>query len=477
MLTYDSVTSLPQAVFTFSLLFLATCLPLVAAQDRKAADLDREFQAAVAKYNSGRFTEAAVQIEELITQAPQSFELHELLGLVYSAQSKDAKAATHLQMAVQLQPNSAPARSNLAASLVRLGRLGPAETEFRKAAELEPKNFDTNHNLGEFFVRMGRLPEAAPYLEKAQRIDATSYNNGYDLSLLYLLSGRTSDARRQVGELLKVKDTAELHNLLGQIEEKEDQFVAAANQFQIAAHMDPSEGNLFDWGSELLLHRTLDPAVQVFQEGTQRYPQSARMAIGLGMAYLSRGNYDDAVTWLLRAADLDPNDPRCYPFLSRAYDSSPSQTEPVIQRFRRFADLQPRNARALYFYAMSLWKGRRMKENLDVNQVESLLQKAIALDSSLPEPHLQLGNLYSDQGRYADAIPQYRQALERDSELADAHYRLGQAYVRTGQKEQAQEQLQLYQKLRAEHLAELDKQRADIRQFVYSEKGGGPEKP
>ena len=48
--------------------------------------------------------------------------------------------------------------------------------------------------------------------------------------------------------------------------------------------------------------------------------------------------------------------------------------------------------------------------------------------------------------------------------------------VHTSQKEKAQEQFQKYQTLRAQHLAELDKQIADIRQFVYSEKGEVPAK-
>ena len=41
------------------------------------------------------------------------------------------------------------------------------------------------------------------------------------------------------------------------MEEKDGKFVAAANEYETAAHMDPSESNLFDWGSELLIHRTL----------------------------------------------------------------------------------------------------------------------------------------------------------------------------------------------------------------------------
>jgi tetratricopeptide (TPR) repeat protein len=208
---------------------------------------------------------------------------------------------------------------------------------------------------------------------------------------------------------------------------------------------------------------------------TERYPNSPRLLIAQGMALYFRGNYDDAVKSLLKASDLSPADPNCYLFLSRAYDSSPGQAGEVIERFRRFAELQPRNARAQYYYAMSLWKGKRAQDpNVDLSQVESLLQKSITLDPKLPEAHLQLGNLHSDQGKYAEAIPEYQRAMELNSDLADAHYRLGQAYVRTGKKDQAQQEFDLYQKLRAQHLSDLDKQKAEIRQFVYTSKDADP---
>jgi tetratricopeptide (TPR) repeat protein len=127
---------------------------------------------------------------------------------------------------------------------------------------------------------------------------------------------------------------------------------------------------------------------------------------------------------------------------------------------------------------MSLWKGRRTQDpNLDLTQIAALLKKSIALDDSLAEAHLQLGNLYSDQQKYADSIPEYQRALDLNSDLADAHYRLGQAYVHTGNKELAQEQLQVYQKIREQHLADLDKQRAEVRQFVYAAKDAFASKP
>lgn len=458
-------------------LLVVTCVALSLVVQGQGHALDREFQAAVALYDAGKLDEAAVMLEKLAREVPQSFEVQELLGLVYSAQSQDVKASEHLEKAARLQPDSVAARTNLAANLVRTGKLDAAQQQFQKAVELDPKNFDTNHNLGEFYVRARQLSKATRYLENAQQIDPSSYDNGYDLSLAYITTGQLSDGRRVIHELLKRKDTAELHNLLGELEEKDGQFVAAENEFEAAAHEDPSESNMFDWASELLLHRTLGPAVDVFRKATERYPKSARLMVGLGVALYSSGNYDEAVTALLKGADLNPSDPRCYLFLSKAYDSSPSQAQEVIQRFRRFAELESNNAKALYYYAMSLWKGKRAEDpDVDFHQIEALLKRSAALDPAFADAHLQIANIDSAQNKYQEAIPEYIRAKELNPDLADAYYRLGQAYMRTGKKDLAQEQFHKYQGVRERHLAELDKQRAEIRQFVYAAKDSPADK-
>jgi predicted Zn-dependent protease len=454
------------------------CAVFSAAQDNEQQKLDREFKSAVAQYDAGHFTEAAAQLEDLLPRVPNSFEVHELLGQVYASLSQDPKAIEHLQEAVRLKPDSGAARTNLAATLLHAGKAELAGEQFRRALALEPRNYDANHNLGEFYIQSGKLADAIPLLERAQSINSSSYDNGYDLAQAEFLTGKLGETRQTVQALVRIKDIGELHNLLGQIEEKDGKFVAAANEFQIAAHMDPSDDNMFDWGSELLLHRTYEPAIEVFQQASQRYPDSPRLKIGLGMALYSRGKYDEAVRALLAASDLSPSDPRCYSFLSKAYDSSPNQAEDVIQRFRRYADLQPGNALAQYYYAMSLWKGKRSEDSgADLTAVEALLQKAIALDESLPEAHVQLGNLYADQHEYAKSVPEYVRALELNPNLSDAHYRLGQDYVHVGQKDQAQKEFEVYQKLRAEHLAEVDKERAEVQQFVYAEKAASSTKP
>src|SRR5260370_8877570 len=95
-----------------ALLFLAASLYAQEATRGPNERLDRQFQAAEAQYESGRFAEAATALEALLREAPESFEVHELLGLVYSAQSQDAEATAHLERPVRLNPDPAAPSTN-----------------------------------------------------------------------------------------------------------------------------------------------------------------------------------------------------------------------------------------------------------------------------------------------------------------------------------------------------------------------------
>ena len=441
------------------------------AQTPAKQELDRQYQTAVSNYEAGRYSESASQLEKLLPFATTSSTVHELLGLVYASLDKPDKAINELKTAVQLKPDWPEARTNLGTALLHSGKTALAGEQFSKALALDANSFDTNHNMGEFFVQSGKVKEGRDLLERAHKIDPTAYEVSYDLVMADLVLNRTPEARELALELTKQKDTAELRNLLGHIDEKDGKYVAAANDFEAAAHLDPSDDNIFDWGCEMLLHRTYEPAIAIFDEGTRRYPRSARQFIGLGLSLYSRGKYDEAIKALLGAANLDPSDARAYLFLSKAYNSSPLQAGDVIEAFHRYADLKPTNALAQYYYAISLWKGKRTEDTtLDRKTIEDLLLKCIALDDSLAEAHVQLGNLYGDQHEYEKSIPQYVRALALDPSLSDAHYRLGTDYVHVGQKDDAQREFAVYQKLRADHLEEVEKERDQVQQFIYGAK-------
>ncbi len=440
--------------------------------------LEKEFKAAVRSYDSGNFSDATIQLERLSSRAPGNFEIRELLGLSYAARSQNEKAVEQLRIAIQLKPDSTAARTNLAIGLIHLGKAGEAEAECRKALQINPYDYDANQTLAELYAQAGRVQEALPLFEEVRRVRPKDYGNRYNLALAYLLTGKLSDAGHLVEELEKEKDSAELHTLRGRIEEQEGKFLEAVTEFSTAAHMEPSEENLFLWGSELLLHRTYVPAIQVFKEATRRYASSPRLWIGLGMAFYSRGEYEESIHSLLKAADLNPEDSRCYLFLSKAYLSSPSQAAEVIHCFQRYAVLEPQNALAQYYYAMSLWKGRRVDSpDIDYKTVEALLQKSIALDGNSAGVHLQLGILYNDEHAYESSFAEYQRALQIDANLADTHFRLGRYYLRIGEKAKAQDELSIFEKLQTQHQAGIEKERAEVKQFVISAGSTSPAQP
>jgi tetratricopeptide (TPR) repeat protein len=310
-----------------------------------------------------------------------------------------------------------------------------------------------NHNLGEFYVQRGRLRAAVTYLASAQQLDTRHYDNGYDLCLAYLKLGQLPNARKLLNQMLKPNDVAELHNLLGEVEDRAGNFKLAAAEYQRAAEIEPTEQNIFDWANFLVQHQDLNEALQgsatVFRYGVQKYPGSAQLRVGLGVALFALGQYDDAVEALCAAVDLNPADPRPFVFLGRVGHASPRLTDEVLRRLASFVRLYPRNASANYYYALALWQKQGDQWNkTDIDHVEALLKTAIALNPHLYETHFQLGVLYQEQERYSDAIAEYREAVKLRPDFGKAHYRLARTYRIAGKKALAQKELAISRRLR-----------------------------
>ena len=261
---------------------------------------------------------------------------------------------------------------------------------------------------------------------------------------------------------------AELHHQLAQVDEKLGDPLQAVREYQRAAELTPSEANLFDWASELLTHRALEPAAEVFTKGNQLYPQSVRMLIGLGVSWYARGSYDRAGECLGSASDLTPDDPTPYIFMGKMQSAVTLPEKETLRRLKRFQHLQPGNALANYYYALGLSKSTIGDIDLDPGQVQRLLQKAVELDPALGAAHLQLGMIYAQNGDYAHAIEEYKKTIEVSPELEETHYRLAQAYRRTGDVSQAQKELQLHEQLAKQAKERAERERAEIQEFVVT---------
>jgi tetratricopeptide (TPR) repeat protein len=367
--------------------------------------------------------------------------------------------------AVKLRPESA---QSAAAGLPGAAtEAKESEGALRAAVEKDPKDFEANHRLGLFYLQSGRYRDAVPPLQAAYQADPSSYNNEYELAQALEVTGDTAQARDHVRRLLARRPAADLHRMEGELDERLDDPLSAVHEFQEAAGEEPSEDNYFAWGSELLIHRAVWQAREVFAKGVALYPQSARMLKARGAALFAGGLYDEAALDLCRVSDLNPESIEPYLFMGKIEIAAPNPLPCVVEKLARFERLQPTNALAHYYYAMALRKQQGEATDPRVlERVKDLLTQAVALDPKCADGYLELGNLSAGEKQWEQAIGHYLNAIHADPELSEAHYRLGVAYERAGEQAKAKEQFQLHDALASEQAAEIQRQRKAVKQFL-----------
>jgi Flp pilus assembly protein TadD len=267
--------------------------------------------------------------------------------------------------------------------------------------------------------------------------------------------------------MLAIADKADVHRLLGELDERLGDPLEAVHEYERAARLEPSEQNYFEWGTELLLHRADQPAVEVFTKGSSAHPDSARMLAGLGAALYADGKSEEAARRLCEAADLKPADPAPYLFLGKMEKAAPALLPCSEQKLARFVRDQPGNALGNYYYGIVLLKrDRGSEDSAGLQQAEALLEKAVAIDPKFGEAYLQLGILHSGWGGFEQAIREYKKAIEVSPQLGEPHYRLGLAYRRMGEESKAEQEFRMYEQMEKAETAAIESRRRELRQFL-----------
>jgi tetratricopeptide (TPR) repeat protein len=347
------------------------------------------------------------------------------------------------------------------------GEGNESESKLRAALAHAPGSFEANHELGEFYLHAGRYRESIPLLQSCLQLDPANHANEFDLAIALMDAGDLTLAREHAQKLLAIKESAELHRLAGELDEKLGDPLAAVHEFEQAVRLSPSEENYFEWGSELLLHRAVWQALEVFQNGVKAYPNSARMMTALGTALFAVARYDEAALRLCDASELNPTDTAPYIFMGKVEMAAPNPLPCVEQKLAKFVQDQPDNSLANYLYAMAILKRQATSPDEQAMQrAEALLAKAVAIDDKFSDAYLQLGVMSASQRDYGKAIGYYSKAIEANPQLGEAHYRMGVAYDRIGEAEKAKQEFQLHDEIKKLEADAIDRQRKEVKQFL-----------
>ena len=143
---------------------------------------------------------------------------HNLGSYLMASPERLSEALPYLDTAVRIDPESAPAQTDLGTALGEMGHLPDAIAHLQIAVRLAPDAPKPHISLGTALAYTGHLPEAAAEFESALRIDpndaAVQSNLGMALSGI---PGRLPDALRHLEEAERLRPDPELEQAIANL--------------------------------------------------------------------------------------------------------------------------------------------------------------------------------------------------------------------------------------------------------------------
>jgi tetratricopeptide (TPR) repeat protein len=228
--------------------------------------------------------------------------------------------------------------------------------------------------------------------------------------------------------------------------------------------------NPFDQVHRLMEQGKFDEALAILNDLSKTTPAPKDLAHEYGVAYYRNGDYLNAVTWLKRASEENPEDREAtqltglslylagkpndaIPYLEKVQSWYPSanvdaayilgvayiqtnQYSNARAAFAKMFQVPPDSAPAYLFTA-------RLLLRFDFGPIaEEYGKKAAELDRKLPLAHQLLGELYLYQSKVPDAVAQFEQEIAINPGNPAAYYKLADAYSRIQKFDEAEKLLQ-----------------------------------
>jgi Tfp pilus assembly protein PilF len=170
---------------------------------------------AVVLARQGHNDEAIHCYEEAIQLKPDDADARNNLANLLLAQDKPDEAIAHLRAALVVSPRYAAVQNTLGLALLNKGEKAEAMAHYEQAVEIKPDYFEAWNNLANAHLQDRQPGEAIPFYEKALRIkpDSPDVISNYGAALAQL--GRLDEAEAQFRKALELRpgDHSALNNL------------------------------------------------------------------------------------------------------------------------------------------------------------------------------------------------------------------------------------------------------------------------
>lgn len=333
------------------------------------------------------------------------------IGLVYiglaqllNAQGKNDEAQTVLADARKMLPDSASVHIALGDIALGQGKSDEGIREYQAALALDPGDVGAKFKLGVALRRDKKFDQAAKTFDEVAAIDKEYPGLALERGLLFEASGRGAEALKAY----------------------EDALAKAPNDPDLMLRVACGKAST----------QAAKEASEMLSKVLEKRPSSAEAHHCKGKALLTLGssNLAEALKTLEKAVDLDPNRAEYHLYVAWAANEvgRPQRAETAVQKALEL-DAGMGDA---YWQRGIL----RFKQGAVRDAVKDL-QKALDLKPSRLEAHAALADSYYDLGKEAEALAEYKIAVEGQPDNPTWRFRYGKLLAANNRNAEAETQL------------------------------------
>ena len=225
-----------------------------------------EIQPLLNVLNAGQLANAANMAKSLLAQYPNTFILHNVLGIALDGLGQYEGAINSYRNALKLQPNMPDLHFNLGIALSNVGQLTEAAASYRKAITLQPKFFEAYGNLGTLLQKQGKLEEAVASYRKALSINEDPRGH-FNLGTALRDQGKLDEAIKHYQKAIALfPNYADAHSNLGETLRDQGNMQEAITSYQTALALNPNHPSAnYNMAEFLYLAKRFDEAIPHFE--------------------------------------------------------------------------------------------------------------------------------------------------------------------------------------------------------------------
>ncbi|MCE9632701.1 MAG: tetratricopeptide repeat protein [Methylophilales bacterium] len=356
-------------------------------------DIVSSVQHAMSLHSQGLLAEASEAYLAILKQYPDLFDGLHLLGVVRYQQGQHEEAIRLIKQALVINPNSAPAHSNLGNVYRETKRHAEAINAYQHAVATNPGYVEGHYNIGNLYFEMGRNEDALVAYDRVLNLNPHHEDTLINKGLLQYNMQRNEEAIASFDRLLEFKPK----------------------------HI----GALFNRALALYASQRYVAAIESYDLLLESLPHDVTIHCNRGMAFYALGMHEQAVISYDRGLMFDPNCARSLANRGTALHQL-KQYEAALASYNEAISIN-----AGYAEAYSN-RGGLLHEMGRLDDALASYDTALNIYPEYAAAHCNRGVLMMDLLRHEEAMTCYNRALEIRSEYSDAHWNLGICRLRLG---------------------------------------------